>query len=410
MATATRTLLDTWKDIFGEGGFLAKHNVERDEEIEILGLCTTSGVDGLLLGEPGVGKTWMIELLLQCLPGAELFNTLIMKEMSADEVLGPRSLKALKDDRLVRLTLGFMPEANFAYLDEIFKGPPPVLNALLSLMAERKLKFAGKVIDCSQLISIIMSSNELPEREDLLAMRDRIGLTKFVQAVRSPEGKRQVADIQIDFIERGGLDLSDIPRLELADLHAMRAEAMATEVPEPVRNAMVEAHGRWQEAGFLASQRRMGQMWRMMKTLAWSKGRDHLTTDDMMICQHMAWNSPEHVEKAREIVTDYAGSFTQAAVGHRDAMEPILKKADEALVKLADEDEATHDAGFDEGWEALRDLRRLRDKIRNDIQNANEQGHDARELERVLEEVQRAHKHTKARLDKDDPAAEDDDD
>jgi hypothetical protein len=212
MATATRTLLDTWKDIFGEGGFLAKHNVERDEEIEILGLCTTSGVDGLLLGEPGVGKTWMIELLLQCLPGAELFNTLIMKEMSADEVLGPRSLKALKDDQLVRLTLGFMPEANFAYLDEIFKGPPPVLNALLSLMAERKLKFAGKVIDCSQLISIIMSSNELPEREDLLAMRDRIGLTKFVQAVRSPEGKRQVADIQIDYIERGGLDLTDIPR------------------------------------------------------------------------------------------------------------------------------------------------------------------------------------------------------
>jgi hypothetical protein len=153
----------------------------------------------------------------------------------------------------------------------------------------------------------------------------------------------------------------------------------------------------------------MGQMWRMMKTLAWSKGRDHLTTDDMMICQHMAWNSPEHVEKAREIVTDYAGSFTQAAVGHRDAMEPILKKADEALVKLADEDEATHDAGFDEGWEALRDMKRLRDKIRNDIQNANEQGHDARELERVLEEVNRAHKHTKARLDKDDPAAEDDD-
>jgi MoxR-like ATPase len=408
-ATQTSNALAKWESVFGADGFLAQHNVEREEEIEILGLCTTSGVDHLLIGEPGVGKTWLIELLLKCLPGAELYNTLIMKEMSADEVLGPRSLKALKNDELVRLTMGFLPSANFGYLDEIFKGPPPVINALLSLMAERTLKFAGKVIDCSQLKAIILSSNELPDREDLAAARDRIGLTKFVQPVRSPEGKRQVADIQIDYIERGGLDLTDIPELTLADIDQMRAEALATHVPEPVRTSMVEAHGRWQEAGFLASQRRMGQMWRVMKTLAWSQGRDELTTDDMMICEHMAWNHPDDQAKAREILMDYAGHFTQAAAGHRDALEPLLNDLDEAYTMLASEDEDTHDNGFDKAWEAVRDMKRLRRKIRDDIEDATQQGHDTRELKRVLEEVNRDVKRTTLRLEKDDPSADLDD-
>jgi MoxR-like ATPase len=233
--TQTSNALDKWESIFGPNGFLADHNVEREEEIEILGLCVPSGVDHQLIGDPGVGKTWLIELLLKCLPGATLYNTLIMKEMSADEVLGPRSLKALKNDELIRLTLGFLPDANFGYLDEFWKGSPPVINALLSIMAERLLKYGGKVIDCSHIRAIILSSNELPDREDLGAARDRIGLTKHVQPVRSPEGKRRVADIQLADIEGDGLSLGDIPQLELVDIDQMGAEARAVIVPDTVR-------------------------------------------------------------------------------------------------------------------------------------------------------------------------------
>jgi MoxR-like ATPase len=199
MATATATsLLDTYQKIYDpQDGFLAKYNIERDQEIELLGLSTIAGVDVLFLGDPGVGKTWAIELQLMCIEDAELFDVLLQKDMSADEVLGPRSLVALKDDRIERLIHGFLPTANFAYLDEVFKASPTLLNPLLDIGANRVLKVAGKKIDCKQLISIYYSSNELPDREDLMAFRDRIGVTKYVEPVRTPEGKRAVTDIQL---------------------------------------------------------------------------------------------------------------------------------------------------------------------------------------------------------------------
>jgi MoxR-like ATPase len=415
--TQTSNALDKWESIFGPNGFLADHNVEREEEIEILGLCVPSGVDHQLIGDPGVGKTWLIELLLKCLPGATLYNTLIMKEMSADEVLGPRSLKALKNDELIRLTLGFLPDANFGYLDEFWKGSPPVINALLSIMAERLLKYGGKVIDCSHIRAIILSSNELPDREDLGAARDRIGLTKHVQPVRSPEGKRRVADIQLADIEGDGLSLGDIPQLELVDIDQMGAEARAVIVPDTVREKAVEAHGKWEEAGFVPSQRRMKQMWRVAKQLAWSQGRTEMVSDDMMIWQHMAWNRPDDMQKAHDILIEFAGHFTQVADGHREAVEPIRAKLDEAYKKLGmdeaqaqaedfDSAEQAHDRGFDDAFDALRDMKRLRRTVKKDIEEAVDQAQDTRELKKVLEELGADITRTQARLEKDDPSAD----
>src|ERR1035437_1391826 len=127
----TTELQSRYATIFSKDGFLNEQNIDRREEVELLGLATLSGVDMLLLGDPGVGKTWMIELLTNaCLTDMELFTHLLAKDMSADEILGPRSLSALKEDRIRRMTAGYLPDANYAYLDEIFKASPPMLNPL----------------------------------------------------------------------------------------------------------------------------------------------------------------------------------------------------------------------------------------------------------------------------------------
>ncbi len=312
--------------MFRLSGFLRRYNIERNEEIELLGLSTISGVDTLFLGDPGVGKTWAIELLVEhCLTDMELFSILLAKDMSADEVLGPRDIMAMKQGRISRLMDGYMPLANYAYLDEVFKASPPLLNPLLDIMANRVLKVGGQVHELRQLITILMSSNELPDREDLQAFRDRIGITKFVHPVRSPDGRRAVTDIQLEYqASADQVDTTGLNPLSLDDIHAIRAEVRQIEVGDAIRQIMVDMQQKWTEAGHPPSQRRVGQMWKIVKARAWANGRNEVVADDFLPVQHMAWNHPDDAGSAREIVLEFASVFTRKAQRLREALEPVL--------------------------------------------------------------------------------------
>ncbi len=388
--TVDPVLLAKYQAIFGVDGFLRTHNVERNEEIEILGLATISGVDTLFLGDPGTGKTWLIELLVDhCLSDMQLFSHLFAKDQSADEVLGPRDIMAMKAGKIERLTAGFMPRANYVYGDEIFKASPPMLNPLLDLLANRVLKVGGTVHQCKQLITIIMSSNELPDREDLQAFRDRIGITMFVQPVRTPEGRRAVTDIQLDF-QASGLNTAGLVPLSLNDIYAIRNEVKAVRVNEVIRQVMVDAQEKWAQAGHPPSQRRIGQMWKIVKARAWANGRTEVVADDFLPCQHMAWNHPDHAKSAREIILEFASAFTRKAQRLREAMEPIAASTQELRAKIeATTDESEINDLMGEGYGYMRQLRQLRTEGRKQVKEGVAAGQDTTLLTEVLDEISR---------------------
>lgn len=387
--------------------FLLAHNVERDEDIDLLLLSIISGVDALFLGEPGVGKTHMIELLVNhCLQGMEMFSHLFAKDQSADEVLGPRDVMAMKDGKIARLTSGYAPDANVAYFDEVFKASPPMLNPMLDLLANRVLKVGGNVKDCSQLIAIVMSSNELPDREDLQAFRDRIGITKVVQPVQTPEGRRAVTDLQLD-MQVNGIH-PGIQTFDLADIHAMQDEANRVTVNEACRQIMVDAQQKWLEKGHAPSQRRVGQMWKVVKAHAWAAGRSEVVADDFMVCQHMAWNHPDHARSAREVIIEFASAFTRKAARFRETMEPIMHSMEELKLKLdatADENEKMN--LMNDGFKFLRQLRELNRDVRQEIKAGEAAGQDVSTLRELAAEVAKLDKWAVGALTGDDD--EDDD-
>lgn len=398
MATATAAppttdLHAAYGDIFGPDGFLNRYNVERREEIDLLGLATISGIDLLFLGEPGVGKTWVIELLTNyALTDMTLFTHLLAKDQSVAELLGEKDVMAMKQGQTARITKGTLVDANFAYLDEIFKASPPMLNPLLDIFAKRELKIGGKVISCKQLVSILMSSNELPDREDLFAFRDRIAITKEVLPIRTPEGRRAVTDIQLDY-DTGGIDTTGLRQLSLGEIEQIRHEVRHTVVvSDVIRDMMGDIEQRCVEAGHPISQRRKRDIWRMVKSRAWARGATQVTADDFLPAQHMVWNHPDHRDSGRAIVLDFASAFTRKAALLREAMEPVLRELQDLKAQIDAEADAVEKGNLmDSGFKFLRQIRKLQSEADDNIRDGINQGQDVSMVEDVKRELDGTH-------------------
>ena len=148
-------------------------------ELVMLGLLTREHV--LLIGPPGTGKSAAVQALAKAIDLTS-FEYLIGRFTEPGELFGALDLNALREGQVRPVTKGMLPEAEVAFLDEIFLGSTAILNSLLKILNERTYR-RGQFSMTAPLVSCVAASNALPEDPALAAFADRFLLTMFVDPV-----------------------------------------------------------------------------------------------------------------------------------------------------------------------------------------------------------------------------------
>jgi MoxR-like ATPase len=277
-----------------ESRFLGK-----EEVIRLLLIATIAGEHAVLIGPPGTAKSALIRTFARLLH-ARYFEYLLTRFTEPNEIFGPVDIAAFREGRYERRITGMLPEAEVVFLDEVFKSNSAILNALLTLLNERRYTSGGQVLRCP-ILSCFGASNEVPTDENLTAIFDR-----FLLRIRSDN--LDAYHFQ-DLLQKGiqheimGLTDAQVQPLasarEIAELH--RAFAQRMRFTEEFFSTYKGLVFQIRAEGVSLSDRRVVKILKLFAASAYLDGRSQPDAGDFFVLKHI-WNNEDQAAILESIV------------------------------------------------------------------------------------------------------------
>jgi MoxR-like ATPase len=245
--------------------------VEREALCELVLLAAVAREHLLVIGPPGTAKSEASRRISRAL-GGRYFEYLLGRFTEPSELFGPVDLRRLREGEVVTDTTGMLPEAEIAFLDEVFLASTAILNTLLGVLNERTFR-RGHTDRKVPLRVCVGASNALPEDPALAAFADRFLLRVFVEAL---------PDARLEELLEGGWSPapSGPPEATVADLDALAERARAVELA-PVRPLLADAVRALRGKGLELSDRRVVKLQKLVAAAAALAGRAVATDADL---------------------------------------------------------------------------------------------------------------------------------
>lgn len=297
--------------------------LEREELIRLLFLGIMSGENAALVGPPGTAKSRLARAVAQLFGSGTWFDYLLTRFTTPDEMFGPVSLQKLKQDQYVRQTEGYLPTADFAFLDEIFKANSAILNALLSILNERVF-FNGQQKVEVPLLFLMAASNELPEENDqLAALYDRFLLRYEVNPLK------QMSSYELMF----QAPTDPLPALlSIREVESVRRAAETVRIPESLIYMLYQLKTEMESKEFVLSDRRWRKIGQVWKTSAAMNGRDEVNVWDTVYTPHMLWDLPEDLHLPQDMFQKVFQDALKKET-ERESAAPQIRAGRQAVVR-----------------------------------------------------------------------------
>lgn len=296
--------------------------IERDALVELIALAAVAGEHLLIIGPPGTAKSEAVRRVARGLE-ASTFEYLLGRFTEPSELFGPVDLRKLREGVVETETRGMLPEAQIAFLDEVFLGSTAILNTLLALLNERTFRRGHTFVRCPLRVCV-GASNALPEGDQLAAFADRFLLRAFVEPVPDPRLE--------DLLEGGWREAQSEPRkARIEDLDTL-AQATRSADLAPVRGALAQAIRLLRKAGVMLTDRRVVKVQRLVAAAAVLDGRASPDEADLWPLVY-AVPSAAAQATAREALHDLLASSRNRLLGaaSEEASQGPLARADRLL-------------------------------------------------------------------------------
>ncbi|PYC84707.1 AAA family ATPase [Streptomyces tateyamensis] len=271
--------------------------VDREVLAEVVALCAVAGEHLLVIGAPGTAKSEVVRRVAGQL-GGEYFEYLLGRFTEPNELFGSVDLRQLREGVVEFETAGMLPQAEVAFLDEVFLGSTAVLNTLLGLLNERVFR-RGRTTLASPLRICVGAANSLPEDPALEAFADRFLARVFVEPV--PDDRLE------ELLEAGRRPAPALPTdgslLPALDRLATAARDCALDQVTP---AVAAAVRRLRAAGVPLSDRRAVRAQRLIAAAAALDGRTTATSRDLWVLPLVAPTADAQA-LARDTLADLVG-------------------------------------------------------------------------------------------------------
>jgi MoxR-like ATPase len=284
-----------------EAQFLGK-----EEIIRLLFISAVAGEHMVMVGPPGTAKSALVRAFASTID-SRYYDYLLTRFTEPNEIFGPVDIQAFRQGAYLRRVEGMLPEAEIAFLDEIFKANSAILNSLLGVLNSRRFSHGNKVISVP-LISMFAASNEVPSDDALSALFDRFLLRVRVDYLDSYQFRgllQKGAALEARALEaQARQELpSAKPTVSASELVAIQRqfgrllESMDEEFLATYKGLVFQIRSE----GLGLSDRRVVKMLKLFAASAVFDGREQVNDADFFVLRHV-WNTPEQQDILQEIV------------------------------------------------------------------------------------------------------------
>jgi MoxR-like ATPase len=292
---------------------------EKEEVMALALLSSIAGESIFLLGPPGVAKSLIARRLKYAYEGkygkdVKVFEYLMSRFSTPDEIFGPVSISELKKDKYVRIIDNYLPAAEVVFLDEIWKAGPSIQNALLTILNEKKFRNGEKEIDVP-MKALISASNELPNFEEaekqgqsLKALWDRFLVRLVVEGIEDREKFNKMIVMPYTlFGEKVDGKITDNEYKEWSKkIDQIVIPENVFNVIQVIRNK-IELHN--QDEGntgkqIYVSDRRWRKIVRLMRTSAFLNDRTEVDLMDCFLIKHCIWDEKKQRDRVWQFVRE----------------------------------------------------------------------------------------------------------